>query len=60
MHVAVDTDKFVKFKKISPPKFSWKFWDFPRFKRDFNAIVAVEGQGDMEIGATLKELIPKK
>ena len=41
--VAVDTDKFVKLKQICPPKFSGKYQDFPRFKRDFNTIVAVEG-----------------
>ena len=29
------TYKFVKFKKISPPRFSGKYRDFPKFKRDF-------------------------
>ena len=53
-------DKFVKFKKISPPKFSGLYRDFPKFKRNFNSIVAVEGRSDIEIGATLKESIPKK
>ena len=41
-HLAVDTDKFFKFKKISCPKFSSKYQDFPKYKRDFNTIVAVE------------------
>ena len=53
-------EKFVKFKKISPPKFSGLYRDFPKFKRNFNSIVAVEGRSDIEIGATLKESIPKK
>ena len=53
-------DKFLKLKKISPPKFSGAYRDFPKFKRDFNTIVAVEGRSDIEIGATLKESIPKK
>ena len=35
-------DKFVKFKKISPPKFSVLYRDFPKFKRNFNSIVAVD------------------
>ena len=53
-------DKFLKLKKISPPKFSGAYRDFPKFKRDFNTIVAVEGRSDIEIGATLKESIPKR
>ena len=58
--VTVDTDKLVKIKKISPSKFYGKYQDFLSFKSNFNAIVAVEGQGDVEIGAALNESFPKK
>ena len=47
-------------QKLTPPKFSGLYRDFPKFKRDFNTIVAVEGRSAIEIGATLKESIPKK
>ena len=53
-------EKFLKLQKLTPPKFSGLYRDFPKFKRDFNTIVAVEGRSAIEIGATLKESIPKK
>ena len=47
-------------QKLTPPKFSGLYRDFPKYKRDFNTIVAVEGRSAIDIGATLKESIPKK
>ena len=32
---------FLKLQKISPPKFSGSYRDFPKFKRDFNTIFAI-------------------
>ena len=53
-------DSFLKLKKLSAPKFSGLSREFAKFKRDFNTLVAVEGRNDVEIGATLKESIPRK
>ena len=44
--------------KVSAPKFSGKSREFAVFKRDFNAIVAVDNRNNVEIGALLKESIP--
>ena len=44
--------------KVSAPKFSGKSREFAVFKRDFQAIVAVEKRNAVEIGALLKESVP--
>ena len=46
--------------KVSAPKFSGSSREFAVFKRDFNAIVAVDSRNAVEIGALLKESIPPR
>ena len=50
----------VKLQKMSCPQFSGFARDFAQFKREFNAVVVVEGRSNVDIGYNLLNAIPAK
>ena len=50
----------IKMNKVECPKFSGFPRDFAQFKKEFEAIVAVPGRQDNEIGIQLRNAIPRK
>ena len=57
---SASSHSIIKMNKVECPKFSGFPRDFAQFKKEFEAIVAVPGRQDNEIGIQLRNAIPRK
>ena len=60
MRDTVTKHSIIKMNKIECPKFSGYPRDYAQFKKEFEAVVAVPGRQDNEVGVQLRNAVPRR